>query len=115
MLTKTQFNLTLTVYVCFVFQVGEEEPQEEMLMMCDDPSSQHFYKVDNYNELLALKDRLLESLCDGKPHCLSSHTYMELSMFSFVFPYRMPFLHEHIVKMMWFISNTIEHACSSIY
>lgn len=46
--------------------MGEEEPQEEMLMMCDDPSNQHFFKVNNYNQLMELKERLLESLCDGK-------------------------------------------------
>lgn len=48
----------------FVIQVGDEEPQEEVLMMCDDPTNQHFYKVKDYKELLELKDRLLASLCD---------------------------------------------------
>ena len=53
------------VFVIFC-QVGDGEPQEEVLMMCDDPTNQHFYKVRDYTELMELKDRLLASLCDGK-------------------------------------------------
>ena len=49
-----------------LFQVGDGEPQEEVLMMCDDPTNQHFYKVRDYTELMELKERLLASLCDGK-------------------------------------------------
>lgn len=62
-----KLNYICQLQIIFPLQVGEEDPQEEMLMMCDDPSSQHFYKVNNYNELQELKERLLESLCDGKP------------------------------------------------
>ena len=52
--------------VAIFCQVGDGEPQEEVLMMCDDPTNQHFYKVRDYTELMELKDRLLASLCDGK-------------------------------------------------
>lgn len=48
----------------YVVQVGEDEPQEELLMMCDDPSVQRFFNVKSYTELEKLKDRLLQSLCD---------------------------------------------------
>ncbi|WAR02587.1 CO6A5-like protein [Mya arenaria] len=48
----------------FVIQVGEEAPQEELLMMCDDPSSQHFFQVASYADLQQVKDGILKSLCD---------------------------------------------------
>ena len=56
----------------FSLQVGEAEPQEEVLMMCDDPTNQHFFKMKNYIELLELKERLLASLCDGKDKIIGS-------------------------------------------
>ena len=63
----------------FSHQVGEAEPQEEVLMMCDDPTNQHFFKVKNYIELLELKERLLASLCDGKEKTIrSSHEILVL-------------------------------------
>lgn len=49
----------------FVVQVGKEEPQEELLMMCDSPTQQHFYQIDNYDQLNELKERLIEVLCEG--------------------------------------------------
>jgi hypothetical protein len=54
--------LNVTLHV----QVGDEATQEEMLMMCDTPTQQHFYKVNTYDQLKMLKDRLLEALCEGK-------------------------------------------------
>lgn len=59
------FINTCHVVVVLHVQVGDDEPQEELLMMCDDPSSQHFYRVDTYSQLMDVKTRLLEALCDG--------------------------------------------------
>ena len=61
-----EIMLEIKKNVCFITQVGDEDTQEELLMMCDEPSSQHFYKVPHYNQLPALKEKILESLCDGK-------------------------------------------------
>ena len=49
-----------------VIQVGTEEPQEELLMMCDAPMKQHFFRVPHYNHLPGMQDRLWQSICDGK-------------------------------------------------
>lgn len=49
----------------FVVQVGKEEPQEELRMMCDSPTQQHFYQIDNYDQLNELKERLIDVLCEG--------------------------------------------------
>ena len=61
-------NMICFIHILFYqsIQVGDGEPQEEVLMMCDDPTNQHFYKVRDYTELVELKERLLASLCDGK-------------------------------------------------
>ena len=67
----------------FSLQVGEAEPQEEVLMMCDDPTNQHFFKVKNYIELLELKERLLASLCDGKDKIIgSAHEILVLTAYA---------------------------------
>ena len=67
----------------FSLQVGEAEPQEEVLMMCDDPTNQHFFKVKNYIELLELKERLLASLCDGKDNIIgSAHKILVLIVYA---------------------------------
>lgn len=52
----------------YVVQVGDDEPQKELMMMSDSPygDSKNFFKVSNYNELKSLKQRLWDSLCDGK-------------------------------------------------
>ncbi|XP_061189713.1 collagen alpha-3(VI) chain-like isoform X2 [Saccostrea echinata] len=47
-----------------VVQVGEEKPQEEVLMMCDSPSKETFFKVSDYKDLPAVKQKIWDSLCD---------------------------------------------------
>lgn len=51
-----------------VVQVGEEKPQEEVLMMCDSPSNEKemFFKVSDYSQLSVVKQKIWDSLCDGK-------------------------------------------------
>ncbi|KAL3858157.1 hypothetical protein ACJMK2_012763 [Sinanodonta woodiana] len=48
----------------YVVQVGKGQTQDELLMMCDEPTQQHFFKVDNYDELMELSDKLIQALCD---------------------------------------------------
>ncbi|XP_046582977.1 cartilage matrix protein-like isoform X2 [Haliotis rubra] len=48
----------------YVVQVGNGMPQREMKMMCDAPSQQHFFQVENYDELKGLQNQLLDILCD---------------------------------------------------
>ncbi|XP_046343343.1 integrin alpha-D-like [Haliotis rufescens] len=48
----------------YVAQVGNGMPQKEMKMMCDAPSQQHFFQVENYDELKGLQNQLLDILCD---------------------------------------------------
>lgn len=47
-----------------VVQVGEEKPQDEVLMMCDAPAKETFFKVSDYSELPAIKQKIWDSLCD---------------------------------------------------
>lgn len=49
-----------------VVQVGEEKPRDEVLMMCDAPAKETFFKVSDYSELPAIKQKIWDSLCDGK-------------------------------------------------
>lgn len=48
----------------FVIQVGKDDTQEELLMMCDAPTKQHFFKVPNYDALNGLQHKIWEALCD---------------------------------------------------
>lgn len=49
-----------------VVQVGEEKPQDEVLMMCDAPAKETFFKVSDYSDLPAIKQKIWDTLCDGK-------------------------------------------------
>jgi len=50
----------------FVVQVGQEDPQEEVRMMCDARTGQHYFQVPTYTSLDAIKDTLWDALCDGE-------------------------------------------------
>lgn len=52
----------------YVIQVGDDQPQEELMMMSDSPYGgvKNFFKVSNYNELRSLKKNIWDSLCDGR-------------------------------------------------
>lgn len=62
----------------YVVQVGEDQPQEELMMMSDSPfrGTKNFFKVRNYNELKELKKNIWDSLCDGQ--YLKNNYYYEL-------------------------------------
>ena len=52
-----------------VVQVGEEKPQDEVLMMCDAPAKNNFFKVSDYSMLPAVKQTIWDTLCDGNIKC----------------------------------------------
>lgn len=49
-----------------VVQVGEEKLQDEVLMMCDVFVKEIFFKVLGYSEFFVIKQKIWDSLCDGK-------------------------------------------------
>lgn len=49
-----------------VVQVGEEKLQDEVLMMCDVIVKEIFFKVLDYSEFFVIKQKIWDSLCDGK-------------------------------------------------
>lgn len=49
-----------------VVQVGEEKLQDEVLMMCDVFVKEIFFKVLDYSEFFVIKQKIWDSLCDGK-------------------------------------------------
>lgn len=67
----------------YVVQVGEDQPQEELMMMSDSPfrGTKNFFKVRNYNELKELKKNIWDSLCDGQ-YLQNNNNYEPVSVVS---------------------------------
>lgn len=50
----------------YVVHVGNEDPQEEVVLMADEPSKQSFFHVPDYDQLALLWEKLIDVLCDGE-------------------------------------------------
>lgn len=90
-----------------VVQVGEEKPQDEVLMMCDAPAKETFFKVSDYSELPAIKQKIWDSLCDGKT-IFSNQGFLIKLLFSQTF-------NRFILKQLGLINNVTIHVFKKLY
>lgn len=90
-----------------VVQVGEEKPQDEVLMMCDAPAKETFFKVSDYSELPAIKQKIWDSLCDGKT-IFSNQGFLIKLLFSQTF-------NRFILKQLGLINSVTIHVFKKLY